>query len=102
MRRGTTPIVSLEVDFDFTDWELFVTFKNGLNMITVENDGLTLEVKKGTSTVNVLLSQLQTLSFNANTKCEVQIRACKGGSAVATDIETIDINKILMDGVIGE
>ena len=101
MRRGTTPIISLEVDFDFTDWELFVTFKNGLKTITIENDGLTLEVNEGTSTVDVLLSQLQTLSFNSNTKCEVQIRAYKDGSAVATSIEMLDVERILMDGVIG-
>lgn len=102
MRRGTTPIISLEVDFDFTDWELFVTFKNGLKTITIENDGLTLEVDKGISTIDVLLSQIQTLSFNANTKCEVQIRAYKDGSAVATEIETVDVERILMDGVIGD
>ena len=101
MRRGTTPIISLEVDFDFTGWELFVTFKNGMKTITIENDGLTLEVEKGTSAINVLLTQLQTLSFNSNTKCEVQIRAYKGGSAVATSIETLDVKRILMDGVIG-
>ena len=102
MRRGTTPIISLEVDFDFTGWELFVTFKNGMKTITIENDGLTLEAEKGTSTINVLLTQLQTLSFNSSTKCEVQIRAYKGGSAVATSIETLDVKRILMDGVIGE
>lgn len=101
MIRGTTPIISLEVDFDFTGWELFVTFKNGLKTITIENDGLTLDVDGGTSTIDVMLSQLQTLSFNANTKCEVQVRAYKGGSAVATGIETLDIKRILMDGVIG-
>ena len=101
MRRGTTPIISLEVDFDFTGWELFVTFKNGTKTITIENDGLTLEVEKGTSTINVLLTQLQTLSFNANTKCKVQIRAYKSGSAVATSIETLDVKRILMDGVNG-
>jgi hypothetical protein len=72
-----------------------------MKTITIENDGLTVEVEKGTSTINVLLTQLQTLSFNSNTKCEVQIRAYKGGSAVATSIETLDVKRILMDGVIG-
>ena len=101
MRRGTTPIISLEVDFDFTDWELYVTFKNGLKSITFENDGLTIEVNDGTSTIDVLFSQLQTLSLNSNTECEVQIRAYKDGSAVATDIGTLDVERILLDGVIG-
>lgn len=102
MRRGTTPIISLEVDFDFTDWDLFVTFKNGLKTITVENDGLTLEVENGISTVNILLTQLQTLSFNAGTECEVQIRAYKDGISIATEIGVLEIERILMDGVIGE
>lgn len=102
MRRGTTPIITLEVDFDFTDWELYVTFKNGMKTITIENDGLTLETKSGKSTIRILLSQQQTLSFYANTVCKVQIRAYKDGIAVATDEGELNVEQILLDGVIGE
>lgn len=101
MKRGTTPIIELEVNRDLHDWHLYVTIVNGAKSITFENDDLTLTYENNVTKVLLMLTQEQTLSFKANTKCEVEIRAFKDNIAIATDIETIDVERILKDGVIG-
>ena len=100
MRRGTTPTITLEVDFDLTDWHLYVTIVNGAKSITFENEDLSIDVKDGKTEISLILSQEQTLDYKAGTKCEIQIRAFKDGSAVASDIEAVIVERILKDGVI--
>lgn len=102
MRRGTTPIIVLESDFDFTDWHLYVTIVNGVKSFTFENDSLTIKRDNEKSLISFTLTQEQTLSFKSGTMCEVEIRAYKDGAAVATDIESVSVDRILKDGVIGE
>lgn len=102
MRRGTTPTITLESDFDFTGWYLYVTIVNGVKSITFENDSLTMKRDNGKSLISFTLTQEQTLSFKSGTMCEVEIRAYKDGAAVATDIESVSVDRILKDGVIGE
>lgn len=102
MRRGTTPTIVIESDFDFTDWHLYVTIVNGVNSITFENDSLTVKRENGKSLISFTLTQEQTLSFKSGTMCEVEIRAYKDGAAIATDIKSVSVDRILKDGVIGE
>lgn len=101
MRRGTTPAITLTVDYDITAWTVYVTLKNGGNVLTLENDALTMEYANSKTTIAFSLTQQQTLAFAIGT-CEVQVRAIHDGTAIATDIQKLDVGRILKDGVIDE
>ena len=101
MRRGTTPAITLTVDQDLTSWTVYVTLKNGKNTLTLENDSLTMEYANSKTTIAFSLTQAQTLAFSVGT-CEVQVRAIHDGTAIATDIQTLDVGRILKDGEIDE
>ena len=101
MRRGTTPAIVLTVDMDITAYTVYVTLKNGGKQLTVTNDALTMEYANQKTTISFSLTQQQTLDFKVGT-CEVQVRAIKDGTAIATDIQTIDVGRILKEGVIDE
>lgn len=102
MRRGTTPTITLESEFDFTGWYLYVTIVNGVKSITFENDVLAIKRENEKSKVSFTLTQEQTLAFKSGTMCEVEIRAYKDGAAVATDIKSVSVDRILKDGVISD
>ena len=101
MRRGTTPAITLTVDYDVTAWTVYVTLKNGGNVLTLENDALTMEYANSKTTIAFSLTQEQTLAFSVGT-CEVQVRAIHDGTAIATNIQKLDVARILKDGVIDE
>lgn len=101
MRRGTTPAIVLTVDYNLVGWTIYVTLKNGGNMLTLENDALTVDYANSKTTIAFSLSQEQTLAFGIGT-CEVQVRAIHDGTAIATDIQKLDVLRILKDGVIDE
>lgn len=100
MIRGTTPIIRLKAKFDLRDWHLYVTLKQGLNSYTFENDDIEVDFEDGYSFLSFMLTQEQTLSFNDNGKVEIQLRAAKDDSAIASKIATVDVYRILMGGVI--
>lgn len=101
MRRGTTPAIVLTVDMDITAYTVYVTLKNSGKQITITNDGLTMEYANQKTTVAFSLTQQQTLDFSVGS-CEIQIRAIHDGTAIATNIETISVGRILKNGVIDE
>lgn len=101
MRRGTTPAITLTVDMDLTTWTVYVTLKNAKNTLTLGNDALTMEYADSKTTIAFALTQAQTLAFSVGT-CEVQVRAIHDGTAIATDIQTLDVGRILKDGEIDE
>lgn len=101
MRRGTTPAIVLTVDMDLTAYTVYVTLKSHSKSLTVTNDGLTMEYANSKTTIAFSLTQQQTLDFSVGT-CEVQVRAIHDGTAIATDIQTVDIGRILKEGVIDE
>ena len=101
MRRGTTPAITLTVDYDVTAWTVYVTLKNGGNVLTLTNDALTMSYANQKTTIALALTQEQTLAFSVGT-CEVQVRAIHEGTAIATNIEKLDVKRILKDGVIDE
>ena len=101
MRRGTTPAIVLTVDADLTGYTVYVTLKNGGKELTITNDALTMEYANQKTTIAFALTQQQTLDFKVGT-CEVQVRAIHDGTAIATDIQTIDVGRILKEGVIDE
>lgn len=100
MIRGTTPTIKLKAKFDLRNWNLYVTLKQGLVEYTFENDELEIEFEDEYSVVSFMLTQVQTLSFNENNKVEIQLRAAKGTSAIASKVTTADVYRILMGGVI--
>ena len=101
MRRGTTPAITLTVDYDITNWTVYVTLRNNKAQITLENDRLQMEYADSKTTIAFALTQQETLSFGTGT-CEVQVRAINDGTAIATHIQHIDIRRILLEGVIDE
>lgn len=101
MRRGTTPAIVLTVDMDLTAYTVYVTLKSHSKSLTVTNDGLTMEYANSKTTIAFSLTQQQTLDFSVGT-CEVQVRAIHDGTAIATDVQTLDVGRILKEGVIDE
>lgn len=101
MRRGTTPAITLTVDADLTGWAVYVTLRNKCHSLTIENDRLTIEAEEGISTVVFALTQEETLAFSVGS-CEVQVRAIHNGTAIASDIASVDVGRILLEGVIDE
>lgn len=100
MIRGTTPTIRLKAKFDLRGWNNYVTLKQGLVEYTFENDDVEIEFEDGYSIVSFMLTQEQTLSFNENNKVEIQLRAAKGNSAIASKVATVDVDRILMGGII--
>lgn len=105
MRRGTTPTLRVTVDADITEYKLYLALKTRGKLI-VKSDELEVSTEagdKGTVTVIICrLTQEDTLAMQAGQKCEVQIRAVdKGGAtALASNIDTIPVERILQDGVL--
>lgn len=101
MRRGTTPAIVLTVDMDISSWTVYVTLKKGAKILTLENERLTMDYANSKTSIAFDLTQQETLDFSTGT-CEVQVRAIHEGTAIATDIEKIDVARILKEGVIDE
>lgn len=103
MKQGTTPTIPLTVDTDLTDWTVYVTFANGSHEVTVDNTRLEIEYdsENEQTDIEVALTQEETLSLPVG-YADVQVRAIKDGIAIATDIQPIDVGRILKDGVIDE
>lgn len=100
LRRGTTPTIPLTVDYDLTGYTVYVTFRSGGHEQTFTNERLTIEPGESTS-ISVPLTQEETLALDVG-NAEIQVRAIKDGAAIATDSKSIDVGRILLDGVIDE
>lgn len=99
MKRGTTPTITLTVDMDLTEWTCYVAFATGCKELVINDDRLTKEFDGTTTTIQLTLTQDETLGLRVGC-ANVQIRAIKDGTAIATDIETVSVGSILQDGVI--
>lgn len=100
MRRGTTPTLTVTVDADVHDWETHVYIANGGNVLDLAGERLTMAWDGTQTTVELTLTQAETLAFEPS-PCELQVRAAKDGVAVATDIRRVPVGRILAGGVIG-
>lgn len=101
MRRGTTPTITLTVGADIHDWTMYVSMKTGGNILDLEDDRLVKTLNGTDTVVEFVLTQEETLAFDVGS-LEVQIRAIKDGVAVATDIEKMNVDRIIKGGVIDE
>lgn len=98
MRRGTTPTFEVDCDVDLTGYTIFLTLEQGTNEITLTPD---CEATQDGCKLFVTLTQEQTLSFRGDMKASMQIRAVdQSGLAIASNIMTVDIGRILLEGVI--
>lgn len=99
MYRGTTPSLVFKFPFNISEFNaLYVTFDQqlGRKLERTLNDTI---VEDNTLIVN--LSQEETLSFISDRPVKVQIRAKKpDGTAMASNIITLDVKKILKGGKI--
>ena len=98
MRRGTTPTNTFTVDVDLRQaTAMYVTYKQGGTVLLEKTlEDITVSEDK----IEVELSQEDTLAFKNGT-VQIQIRAkFVDGSALASNIITVNMNAILKDGVI--
>lgn len=100
MKRGTTPTLTLTVDADIVGWTVYASFRTNGMVFTFENDRLQMTSEDDVTTILLTLTQEETLAMRGS--AEVQIRAIKDGTAIATDIQRVDVGRILKDGVIDE
>lgn len=108
-RQGTTPIVSLEVEQNFDDCNVYVTIDQDGTQVT--KSSMTSEDIEITehynddgefdhSTVAMYLTQAETLGFDVG-NARVQIRwVDAAGNADATEIGTFPIEESLLQEVI--
>lgn len=100
MRRGTTPTHTIQTDMDLTDAEvLYITYRqNGKNVIEKSlHDGIVVM----SDSVNVKLSQADTLAFSHRGEVLIQIRAgFADGSRLASNVMHTTVDEILKDGEI--
>lgn len=97
--RGTTPTHVFNTDVNLSDCEeIFVTYaQKGIVIINKNIDDLELT----SETVVVTLTQTDTLKLDTEYDVEIQIRALfDDGTAIASNIIKIDVERILKDGVI--
>lgn len=99
MRRGTTPTLTLTVDAELVGWACFVAIRSGCYTTIIEGERLDVSQEDGTTTIELTLTQEETLALRVGA-CEIQVRAAHNGSAVATDIARIDVGRIIQDGEI--
>ena len=107
MRRGTTPTITTRVNANLEGMEIYLAFRLDKNTLMVKR-GEDLDVSYEMvddvvyTIVSTTLSQEDTLSMKAGKTVEVQIRAVMddGDIAVATDIESFQVDRILQDGVL--
>lgn len=99
MRRGTTVENTFTTDIDLSEAEvIFITYKQKNRKIIEKSiDDITVTA----DSLSLTLTQTDTLAFAADAPVEVQIRArFASGSAVASNVMTTTVDKILKEGVI--
>ena len=103
MRRCTTPTITATIDADLTGLDIRMAFRqSSYAPIVKTDDDLDVTIEGGTTTVAVALTQADTQSLRDGVPVDVQVRAIGDGGAVAlaTTIASIDVERILEDGVI--
>lgn len=99
MRPGTTPIISFylpfEVDLVAELW--FTMVQRGVEVFTKELEEMEIEGSR----IIVRMTQEETLKLASGQKVELQVRIrTQAGDAIASQVETVDVDRILKNGVI--
>lgn len=99
MRRGTTPTHIFNTSIDLSDADIiFVTYEqNGVQVI----EKTKADIEFSQLSIQVKLTQAETLAFDIKAPVEIQIRAkFPDGSAIASNIMRTTAQKILKEGAI--
>ena len=100
MYRGTTPTLTFGLPFATDNIKsLYITFVDKNDSIVLEKDiaSCTLSGKS----VSVTLTQEETLALEGRSETRIQLRVLdNNGTALASDIITVQVKEILKDGVI--
>lgn len=97
--RGTTPTLEFVLPFETASLaEAFVTLSQNR---TVKVDKTLADCERSQSKLTVRLTQEETLKLCGDCRTEIQIRAkTVDGEAIASNIMTVQTERILKDGVI--
>lgn len=100
MKRGTTPTITMTADMDLTTWTVYASIRCGKReILTFDDERLTKTYADKITTIELTLTQEETLALDVG-MVEIQLRAIKDGTAIATTIEKVPVGRILQDGVI--
>ena len=99
IRRGTTPTISIDVDFDTSLIEsIYITLSQ--NASTVIEKSL-MDCSFTENLIEVILTQEETLLLKANKIANIQARIkLRNGIVVSNEIQQILIQPILKEGMI--
>lgn len=105
MTRGTTPTITLTIHgYDLSANTNYVTLsQTSGTQLTLSGESVvaSYDSETETSTLQIYLTQEQTLSFNKKQNADIQLRTIDAeGTALASRIYHINVNAILLDGVI--
>ena len=97
--RGTTPTITITTNMDLTDAEVvYVTFKQSAYQV-VEKAKADLIITS--SSIELELTQAETLKFKDNEQVEFQIRGrFADGTAVKSNVMKTTVTRLLKEGVI--
>ena len=99
-RRGTTPTLTITLDEPelLQNSTLYLSIKQQRHMLVKSGTALTVDRTAGT--IQVQLSQAETLQYREGS-AQIQIRGVTAaGNAWATDIASIEVQPVLQNGVI--
>lgn len=99
MRRGTTPTLYIKVNGVEVEklTSIFLTIKQGTKEMTVREDDIYVNADE--SRLEVPLTQKETLAFSDG-YVNIQLRAMVDEMAIASDIKTVPMEHILLEGEI--
>lgn len=105
MTRGTTPTITLTIHgYNLSANTNYVTISQvGGTQLTLTGESVvaSYDGETETSTLQIYLSQEQTLSFTKKQNANIQLRTIDSeGTALASKIYHINVNAILLEGVI--
>ena len=105
MINYTTPTITLTVEgVDISAFDVYVTLEQGKTELTKSDDDLTITtetVQQITNTIiSFTLSQTESAKFDYSRYVNVQVNWLNNGTRNATEIETIEVMRNLLDRVI--
>jgi len=99
MTRGTTPTCRFALPFEasaLSGWVISFA-QRGVEKFSVEDSECTASGR----TITATLSQADTLKLEAGVDAQIQLRGVSaGGTAVASEILTVEVKPVLKGGVI--
>ena len=101
MYQGTTPSITFEIkNYDLSDATVYVSFKQGNDVLTKSGDDVIVTYEDEISTVICSLTQEETLAMKRGA-VTTQIRFIyENGQAFATTEKTLEVSRVIYPEVI--